>query len=182
MGMKKLISGCVFWLCLASAALAAPLQTVPELDLQLYSGTWYEIAAFPTLFQSERCVGTSATYTYYPNGDIKVWNQCYLPQANGGWHLDRIEGRARLADSSDPTRLKVNFFGPFEGDYWVIELGSNYQYAVVGHPQRNFLWILSREPELDAGTYAHLLERIAAQGYDVTRLRRTPSMASQQRL
>lgn len=168
------------WLGLTCAASAAPLQSVPALDLQLYTGTWYEIAAYPTLFQAADCVGTTATYSFNPDGSIKVFNQCYRPQRSGGWQLERIEGRARVPDPAFPARLKVSFFPPFEGDYWVIALDNNYQYAVVGHPGRNFLWVLSRQPQMAPETYRALLDQIAAQGYDITRLRRTPALASRQ--
>lgn len=178
--LKPLLS---LGLCLglAGAASAAPLQSVPALDLQLYTGTWYEIAAYPTLFQAADCVGTTATYSFNPDGSIKVFNQCYRPRSGGGWQLERIEGRARVPDPARPSRLKVSFFPPFEGDYWVIALDSNYQHAVVGHPGRNFLWVLSRAPQMAPETYKALQAQIAAQGYDLSRLRRTPALAARQR-
>ena len=156
---------------------AQEVQTVPQLNLKLYTGTWYEIASYPTFFQREDCVGTTATYTLNVDGSIKVYNQCYYPDGRGGWLLDRIEGRATVADPGRNSKLKVGFGGPFAGDYWVIALDDNYQYAVVGHPQRNYLWVLSRTPQMDPGTYAALLKKAQAQGFDTRRLRRTPSLA-----
>ena len=164
----------------ASNAQAQTVQSVPAVDLKQYSGTWYEIASFPSFFQREDCVGTSATYTLNTDGSIKVWNQCYYPGNQGGWKLDRIEGRATVANAPQNSQLKVSFAGPFAGDYWVIDLDDNYQYAVVGTPSRNYLWILSRDPQMDPGTYASLLEKARAQGFDTNRLSRTPSVAESQ--
>lgn len=156
----------------AQEASAGDVRTVPYVDLNLYSGTWHEMASFPMTFQNPDCEGTTATYTLNPDGSVKVWNQCYVPEGQG-YRLDRIEGRARAVDSSN-SRLKVSFAGPFEGDYWVIALDDNYQYAIVGHPDRNYLWILSRERQLDEATYQMLVDKARSQGFDVSRLRRTP--------
>lgn len=153
---------------------AAELRTVAALDLRLYAGLWYEIASIPALFQSSECAGTTATYTLNHDGSLKVWNQCYLPSQR---RLDHIEGRAVVADPVSQARLKVSFFGPFAGDYWVLDLDTSYRYAVMGHPSRNFLWILSRTPHMDEGEYQAILTRLLQQGYDVQRLRRTPSLA-----
>ncbi|MGE3726718.1 MAG: lipocalin family protein [Candidatus Sericytochromatia bacterium] len=147
-----------------------PLQTVENVDLSLYLGLWFEIASISAPFQSPDCVGTTATYTRNADTSIKVWNQCYLPKEN---RLERIEGRATVVEASNQAKLKVSFFGPFAGDYWVIDLDSNYSYAVVGHPSRNYLWILSRTPEMDSEQYSAILSRIQAKGYDLKRIKRT---------
>lgn len=165
---------------LPARAQSQAVQSVNTLDLKQYSGTWYEIASFPSFFQRRDCIGTSATYTLNTDGSIKVWNQCYYPQATGGLKLDRIEGRATVANSPDNSQLKVSFFGPFAGDYWVIDLDDNYQYALVGTPGRNYLWILSRDPQMDPGTYAELIAKAQQQGFDTSRLQRTPSLAEKQ--
>jgi apolipoprotein D and lipocalin family protein len=146
------------------------LQTVENVDLSLYLGLWFEIASISAPFQSPDCVGTTATYTRNTDKSVKVWNQCYLPKEN---RLERIEGRATVVESSNQAKLKVSFFGPFAGDYWVIDLDSNYSYAVVGHPSRNYLWILSRTPEMDPVQYSAILSRIQAKGYDLKRIKRT---------
>lgn len=164
---------------LPSLAQSQPVQSVTALDLQQYSGTWYEIASFPNSFQRKDCVGTSATYTLNTDGSIKVWNQCYYPNANtGSWMLDRIEGRATVANAPQNSQLKVSFFAPFAGDYWVLDLDDNYQYALVGTPGRDYLWILSRDPQMDAATYAQLLAKAREQGFDTRRLQRTPALAN----
>lgn len=169
-----LLSFCVTGMACLAPLQAAELQTVAEIDLRLYAGLWYEIASIPAVFQNPECAGTTASYTLNPDGSIKVWNQCYLPSQR---RLERIEGRAVVADPISRARLKVSFFGPFAGDYWVLDLDSSYRYAVVGHPSRNFLWILSRTPQMDAGEYHTILNRLVQQGYDIQRLRRTPSLA-----
>lgn len=153
---------------------AEELKTVETVDLSLYLGLWYEIASIAAPFQSPNCVGTTATYTRNTDGSVKVWNQCYLPQEN---RLERIEGRATVTDSQTSAKLKVSFFGPFAGDYWVIDLDPNYSYAVVGHPSRNYLWVLSRTPQMDESQYLAILNRIAAKGYDLKRIKRTRSWA-----
>jgi apolipoprotein D and lipocalin family protein len=170
--MKIGILSLLLLLSLAPLTPAAELQPVAEVDLQRYAGLWYEIASIPMLFQSPQCTGTTATYTLNTDGSLKVWNQCFLPAQN---RLERIEGRAVVAASS--AQLKVSFFGPFAGDYWILDLDSAYSYAVVGHPSRNFLWILSRTPRMDPGQYQAILARIAAQGYDLSRIKRTRTLA-----
>lgn len=151
----------------------SPVQAIPKVDLNLYSGTWYEIASFPAPFQPADCTGTTATYTLNVDGSIKVWNQCYQPTAAGVDQLLRVEGRAVPANAGK-SQLKVSFFGPFAGDYWVLDLDDNYQTALVGTPDRRFLWILHRDSQLDAGTYKRLLALAQQQGFDTQKLRRTP--------
>jgi apolipoprotein D and lipocalin family protein len=149
---------------------APPVRPVPSVDLTRYAGRWYEIARFPNWFQ-RKCAGdTTATYALRPDGKIDVLNECR--QADG--KLTSAKGTARLADPKGPkSKLKVTFFWPFSGDYWIIELDPEYQYAVVGHPGRNYLWILCRRPQMDESRYSELVEKIAAQGYDVKRIVRT---------
>ncbi len=147
-----------------------PLQTVPYVDLPRYLGTWYEIASFPQSFQAG-CTATTATYTLRDDGDIDVFNRC----RKGG--LDGAEksalGRARVVDGATNARLEVSFFRPFWGDYWIIDLADDYGYAVVGHPGRDYLWILARTPTLAADSYVGILARLEAQGWETARLVRT---------
>jgi apolipoprotein D and lipocalin family protein len=144
-----------------------PVRVVPRLDFQRYSGLWYEIARYPNRFQNRCVAGTTATYTPQPNGEIRVINAC----RTAGGKLITAKGTAKLADSKGPnSKLKVTFFWPFYGDYWVIGLDADYRWAIVGHPDRKYLWILSRTPKLDEATYRDILDRIRAQGYDVSRL------------
>jgi apolipoprotein D and lipocalin family protein len=146
------------------------LQTVPRVDLERYLGTWYDIASFPQRFQ-KGCTGTTATYTKRPDGDIDVLNRCRKDSLQGP--EQSAKGRARVVDPTTNAKLEVSFFRPFWGDYWIIDLGPGYDYAVVGHPSRDYLWILARTPTMPAETYAAILQRLSAQGYETSRLVRT---------
>jgi apolipoprotein D and lipocalin family protein len=154
-----------------------PLQVVPHVDLARYLGTWYEIATIPMRFQ-KGCTGVTATYSLRPDGDIKVLNECRKDSLDGKYKS--ITGKAWVVDTTTNAKLKVRFFWPFSGAYWIIELDSlNYQYAVVGHPNRGFLWILSRTPQMDEELYNDLLGRLRnVHGYDVSKLKRTPQPAN----
>jgi apolipoprotein D and lipocalin family protein len=147
-----------------------PLQTVAHVELGRYVGTWYEIASFPQRFQAG-CTGTTATYAVRQDGDIDVLNRCRLGSLDG--EEKSAKGRARLVDRATGAKLEVSFFRPFWGDYWIIDLGEDYQYAVVGHPGRDYLWILSRTPTMADPTYRGILSRLDGQGYQTSRLVRT---------
>ena len=150
-----------------------PLEVVPSVDLERYVGTWYEIASYPQRFQ-EGCTATTATYTLQSDGEIAVLNRCRKDSLDGP--EDTAEGTARVVDPKSNAKLEVSFFWPFWGDYWIIDLGPEYEYAVVGHPSRDYLWILSRAPTLDDATYDDILERLEAQGYPLDRLVETPQL------
>jgi apolipoprotein D and lipocalin family protein len=147
-----------------------PLQTVAHVELSRYLGTWYEIASFPQRFQ-RGCTATTATYTLRADGDIDVRNLCRKGSLSG--EEKSAHGRARVVDGATNARLEVSFFRPFWGDYWIIDLSDDYSYAVVGHPGRDFLWILARTPTLSEATYQSLVTRLQAQGYETARLVRT---------
>ncbi len=147
-----------------------PLQAVSKVDLSRYTGTWFEIASYPQTFQ-EGCTGTTATYTLREDGEVDVINRCRKGSLDG--EEDSAEGRARVVDTITNARLEVTFFWPFWGDYWIIDLGESYEYAVVGHPGRDYLWILSRTPTLDGAVYQGILDRLQAQGYPLDRLQKT---------
>jgi apolipoprotein D and lipocalin family protein len=146
------------------------LQTVPRVDLGRYVGTWHEIANFPQSFQ-RGCTATSATYTLRGDGQIDVVNRCRKGSPGGPEKVAR--GLARAVDRSSNAKLEVSFFRPFWGDYWIVDLGADYEYAVVGHPGRDYLWILSRTPTMEAEVYEAIVRRLAAQGYETNRLVRT---------
>jgi apolipoprotein D and lipocalin family protein len=146
------------------------LRTVPHVDLGRYVGTWYEIANFPQSFQSG-CTATTATYGLRDDGQIDVVNRCRKGSPDGPEKVAR--GRARAVDRSSNAKLEVSFFRPFWGDYWIIDLGADYEYAVVGHPSRDYLWILSRTPTMKAEVYDAIVQRLAAQCYETNRLVRT---------
>jgi len=156
----------------ATVRLGLPeLRTVPSVDLARYLGTWYDVASFPQRFQ-KGCTGSTATYTARDDGDIDVVNRCRLGSLDGEEKV--AKGRARVVDTATNAKLTVSFFRPFWGDYWVIDLGPDYAYAVVRHPGRDYLWILSRTPVIDPVVYEGILERLRGQGYEVERLRKVP--------
>jgi apolipoprotein D and lipocalin family protein len=149
-----------------------PLEVVKEVDLGRYLGQWYEIASFPQHFQ-RGCVASRATYSRRDDGRIAVVNECRDRSFDG--ELRRAEGVAWVTNPQEsPAKLKVQFFWPFRGDYWIVELDRDYRYAAVGHPSRNYLWILARTPVLDPTLYRALTARLETKGYDLSRLRPTP--------
>ncbi|MCX6930439.1 MAG: lipocalin family protein [Verrucomicrobia bacterium] len=146
------------------------MQVMPSVDLARYAGKWYEIARLPNRFQRDCVANTTATYTVRPDGKITVLNECR--SADG--RVKSAKGTARVADAKGPnTKLKVSFFWPFSGNYWIIDLDPDYRWAVIGEPGRDYLWILSREPRLDEGLYTRIVERAKQQGYEVARVMKT---------
>lgn len=147
-----------------------PLEVVPYVDVDRYLGTWYEIATIPQRFQ-RGCVAAKAEYSLLPNGDIQVVNSCREGTLDG--KVRSVRGRARVVDKRSNAKLKVTFFWPFWGSYWIIGLDPDYQWAIVGHPSRKYLWILSRSPHMEEALYAQLLDFVAERGYDVNKIVRT---------
>ncbi len=171
--MKKLILLPLFLLFLSSGSSAHPLQTVSYVDLERYSGKWYEIAKFPNRFQ-RNCNEATAEYTPLSNGKIVVHNACKNLKTG---RIKDIVGIAKVKDSETNAKLSVSFLpawlrwtGIGLGKYWIIDLEQNYQYAVVSEPKRKYLWILSRTPSLDRKTYDSILEKIASQRLEVKRI------------
>jgi len=144
-----------------------PVETVKEVDLARYMGKWFEIAAFPQKFQ-KGCHCTTAEYELMAKGTVRVVNTCRRGAAAG--KVSRAKGKAWVVPNSGNARLKVQFFWPFKGNYWIIDLAEDYSYAVVGDPTRKYLWILSRTPRMDPVLYAEIVARTAAQGFDTSRL------------
>ena len=143
------------------------LAVVPHVELKRYLGKWYEIAHLPARFQ-EGCTNTTATYTLTENGSISVLNEC-----KRGGKVKQVKGKAKVVDKNSGAKLKVTFFWPFYGDYWIINLGKDYDYAVVGTPNRRYLWILSRTPQMDDNLFSQLLEFVKSKGFDVNNLIKT---------
>jgi apolipoprotein D and lipocalin family protein len=167
---------------LARAQGKSLLRVVPEVDLVRYAGQWYEIARFPNRFQKQCAGEVTANYTLRINGRISVLNRCRL---KSGEQIE-AEGVARVADKEQPNSiLKVRFAPAFLsfipqvwGDYQIIALSPDYTHALVGDPDREYLWILSRSPQMDDATYDQLTEEAAAQGFDVRRLQKTRQSGS----
>ncbi|MCS6291172.1 MAG: lipocalin family protein [Nitrospira sp.] len=152
------------------------LPTVPSVDLARYAGTWYEIARLPMWFQ-RHCVDSKAIYTSRPDGSIGVHNECRTDRGR----VDRAEGVATVFDPKTNARLTVvfdNFFARLfgssrDGNYWILALDPEYRTAMVGTPDRRFLWILSRTPQLEEATYQRLVEQATRLGFPTTDLMRT---------
>lgn len=144
--------------------------SVDSVNLLRYSGLWYEIASFPQKFQ-KGCCGTTAKYTLSDKGYVIVENTCYRDSLKG--KISYIKGKAFAERGSKNAKLKVQFFKPFKGKYWILELDTAYRYAAVGHPNRKYLWILSRTPQLDSAAYKKILSRLSEKGFDLNKLRKT---------
>ena len=160
----------VILLSIFAQCTAQSLETVPEVDLEKYEGTWYEIASFPQRFQ-KGCHCTTATYTKTDKNYIIVENRCRKDSING--KESYIKGKAFIDPGTGNAKLKVQFFWPFKGKYWIIDLADDYSYAVVGHPDRDYLWILSRSPKMDETTYQEIVSRIKEKNFDVSQLQKT---------
>lgn len=145
-------------------------ETVPYVDLERYMGKWYEIARFEQSFQ-EGCVGVTAEYTLRDDGKVDVLNTCFRESLDG--EKSDAEGWAKVKDKESNAKLRVTFFWPFFGDYWIFELADDYSYAVVGAPDRDSLWFLSRSPTISDELFEDLSARMATKGFDLSRLNRT---------
>lgn len=153
------------------AQLEPPLTVVSHVDKQKYLGKWYEIARYPHSFE-ENCYAVTANYTLKEDGSIEVINKCHEGSVDG--KIREAVGTAHIADSQTNAKLRVTFFWPFYGDYWIINLDENYQYAIVSEPKRQYLWILSRTPTMDASLYEQLTAKLKNNGYDLSFLTKTP--------
>lgn len=174
--MKHLVLSTILSLfsLVACAGSTSSVQTVDFVDLTQYVGTWYEIEKFPNSFQ-KGCLATKAEYSIRRDGKINVVNTC--KKAKGENVAKAI---ARVADKKTNAKLKVSFvpffnrFGLFAGDYWILDLASDYSYVLVGSPSREFLWILSRTPELDSNIIENLNAVARREGFDVEKMEVTP--------
>lgn len=150
-----------------------PLQTVPSVDVPRYMGTWHEVAKYPNWFQNKCVSSTQATYTLQADGQVQVLNRC--KNDKGQWR--EALGAARQIGGPHSPKLKVRFapkwlsFIPMVwGDYWIIELDPDYQWVVVSEPDRDYLWILSRTPQMPAAIYQDLLGKLHDRGFDLKRI------------
>ena len=161
---------------------AAPVRTVQQVDLKRYLGDWYEVARFPNRFQRHCAGDVRASYATRPDGRLDVINRC-----RGTSGITEARGVARIADARTSARLKVRFapawlsFLPSVwGDYWIIGLADDYSWAVVGSPDREYLWILSRTPSLDGRAMETARAAARNQGFDVEQLVNTTQNVGQQ--
>ncbi|MFO8235039.1 MAG: lipocalin family protein [Bacteroidales bacterium] len=143
------------------------LEVVKDIQLEEYQGTWYEIARLPNRFEKGlKCI--TATYKLREDGKITVINKGR--KIDNPSELKRVEGWAKVPDKSEPGKLKVTFFWPFFGKYWILELDENYQNVLVGSPSRKYLWILSRNKEMEQPVYDKLIKKAKEKGFDTTKM------------
>jgi len=153
-------------ICLAKEKLKT-LEVVSYVELNKYLGKWYEIAHLPFRFEDD-CTDITATYSLSKDGNVSVLNECLRDGK-----LKQAKGKAKVVDKNTGAKLKVTFFWPFSADYWIIDLGKDYYYAVVGTPNRKYLWILSRTPQMGGQLFSQLIESAKSKGFDVNKLIKT---------
>ena len=143
-------------------------QPAKSVEIGRYLGRWYEIARYEQAFQKD-CDGVTADYALRADGKISVLNSCRKPDGR----LKQANGKAKIVDTATGAKLKVSFFGPFYGDYWVLDRADDYSWSIVGEPSGRYLWILSREAQLGQARRDELIARVKALGYDTSVLRIT---------
>ena len=168
LGAALLLGGCAS----SSSDSLAP-NTVSSVDLKRYQGTWYELARLPMFFQ-RNCAQSQAQYTLKPDGNVAVLNRCLTE--DGEWQEAKGTATPQVPGKTDKLWVEFDNWvstllpGVTKGDYWVLYLGDNYSTALVGNPDRRYLWLLSRKPTIDQQTRDELLSKAQQQGYDTTRL------------
>jgi apolipoprotein D and lipocalin family protein len=147
------------------------LKTVESVDIIKTMGTWYEIARFTHWFE-RGAVGVKSTSKVLKNGKVDILNSWFKTTLDG--KQKTAHGKGKVVDNSNNAKIKISFFWPFYGEYWIIDSGKDYEYMVVGEPERESLWIFARTPAMDPEVYNGILERLEAQGYDLKNLERVP--------
>lgn len=152
---------------MGNAAVPQPARTV---ELERYLGRWYEMARYEAPFQKD-CEGVTADYALRDDGKIAVVNSCRQGAPNGPMKI--ANGRAKVVDGSQGAKLRVSFFGPFYGDYWVLDRAEDYSWSIVGEPSGRYLWILTREQRPADDLRLALEQRVRSLGYDWSLVRQT---------
>ncbi len=165
--MKYILSILLSFLFLGCSQAHPPLKTVERVEIEKYLGVWYEIARYEHFFE-KGCSDVNATYSLRDDGEIDVLNSCTKEG-----EITTAKGVAYATDESN-SKLKVSFFRPFYGDYQILMLGKNYEYAVIGEPSREYFWILSRSKKLDEQSTQKILSTMPSLGYDAKELIWTP--------
>lgn len=161
----KYIYTTMMLLCLFSCKSYEPLVTVNPFNIDKYQGKWYEIGRFPNRFEKDlTCV--TADYQLKKNGKVAVTNSGQTPDGK----IKTAHGTARIPNKKYPAQLKVTFFWPFSGDYYVIDIDKEYTVALVGNPSRKYLWILAKTKTIDDKKYSALLQKAKTAGFDITKM------------
>ena len=167
-GSALMLGGCATVFSKHPVGNAAVPQPAKSVELQRYLGKWYELARYEQGFQKD-CDGVTAEYALRDDGKISVLNKCRKPDGK----LDDAKGTAKIVDTATNAKLKVSFFGPFYGDYWVLDRAEDYSWSIVGEPSGRYLWILSRDATPGQAKLDALIARARALGYDTSMLRIT---------
>lgn len=165
--LQLILGGLLLASASVQAAPDAPLPTVPSVDLNRYLGTWYEIALLPNRFE-RRCASDTQAHYSLDEGTVRVLNRCRA--ADGS--IEEAKGRAKVVADSGNAKLRVSFFWPFYGNYWILALDEAYSEVLVGEPGREYGWILARQPDLPEARVQALLERAKALGFPAQRFQR----------
>ena len=175
MRWQTLWQGLIISLALSGPAIAQDVHSVPQVELKRYLGKWYEIARYPMYWQRKCAADTTAVYAVADDGKISVDNKCRKEDGN----FDESRGTAVSVPNTGNAQLKVTFFWPFSGDYWVIGLEPEYRWAVIGTPSREYLWILSRTPKLEPADLKAAQDAAVEQGFALDKLMYTPQNPAQ---
>ena len=168
-GLLVGLSGCATLASLPVGNRAVP-QPAKPVDIDRYLGRWYELYSYDAPFQ-KGCEAVAADYSRNADGSIQVLNSCRKGAVDGTPKL--AKGRAKIVDAASGAKLKVSFFGPFYGAYWVLDHADDYQWSIVGEPSGRYLWVLSRDPRPSAQILALLRRRVEDLGYDWSLVRET---------
>ncbi|MBR7798994.1 lipocalin family protein [Undibacterium fentianense] len=147
----------------------APMETVKQVEVNRYLGKWYQVAFIPNRFQSMCVADTQAEYQLTDNA-IRVLNRCRTKDGS----IEKADGIAKLVENSQNAKLRVSFFRPFYGNYWILDLDSDYQWVLVGEPSRQYAWILSRTPQLDSAVQQQLFAKAESLGYQRAQFQISP--------
>ena len=151
----------------------APLPVVDKVDVARYIGVWHQVLWIPNSFQGDCVSDTKATYSL-DGSDLRVLNQC----KDAAGKTTEAKGIAKIVEGSNNAKLRVSFFRPFYGNYWVLALDPEYKWVLVGEPKREFGWVLARENKLDEATLNKVLDRAVSLGYDRNAFKPSPISAS----
>ncbi|MBB6092398.1 apolipoprotein D and lipocalin family protein [Povalibacter uvarum] len=156
----------------ANSPPSQPLRTVKQVDLARYMGDWYVIANIP-YFAERNCFDSVESYALRPDGRIDNWFSCRRGSPDAPFER-KVSALAKVEDATTNARWSVRFFGLISVQYLVIDLDEQYRWAVIGHPSRNYGWVLARDKMLPDATYDQILRRLGEQGYEVSRFAKVP--------